>query len=607
MTAGPPPYQAPAHRRLKVFAFDPMLGRSPLHRITIEVPYEPLGAEPRGSRIHVLDFDGAGQRYYEPVNLDDTLLVLQDGLEPTESDPRFHQQMVYAVAMKVLENFDIALGRRFYFRGRKPLQLYPHAFYGANACYDPRRFAILFGYFPAERGNAGANLPGQPVFSCLSHDIIAHEVTHAITHRLKKYFLEPTNHDVLAFHEAFSDIVAIFQHFSFQEILRHTIQESQGDLRKNTPLIQLAQQFGYATGRGDALRSAVDQPDPRRLPRLLEPHERGSVLVAAVFDAFFRTYQERIQDLLRIASGGTGQLPRGAIHPDLVNRLGDEAASVAQATLRMCIRAFDYLPPVDVSFGDYLRALVTADFELNPQDSSGLRRAMIESFRERGIYPDGVNSLSGDELRWPRVEPNEAEGQSGTKLGSIIGTLATNLIQEASNTSRNSSLDTPAQPALDDEDDPTPQSTSRGPMYSWGLANSNLLRLSPRESPELAGFHSVFRVGRDGQLLVEVVLQFTQKAKDPGYDLGGVSLRGGTTVVVQANGKIRYVISKPLPSSILTENENKRAEERVERQKAFVNDFDERDTFHIWNNQEFSKQRVKLRMNLAHLHGGLGK
>ena len=606
MTAKPPPYQAPTHRRLKVFAFDPMLGRSPLHRITIEVPYEPLGPSVRGNRIHVLDFDGAGRRYYEPVNLDDTLLVLQDGLEPTESDPRFHQQMVYAVAMKVLENFDIALGRRFYFRGRKPLQLYPHAFYGANAYYDPRRSAVLFGYFPAGRGDVGGNLPGQPIFSCLSHDIIAHEVTHAITHRLKKYFLEPTNLDVLAFHEAFSDIVAIFQHFSFHEILRHTIQESQGQLRENRPLIKLAEQFGYATGRGEALRSAVDKPDPRRLPRLLEPHERGSVLVAAVFDAFFRTYQERIQDLLRIASGGTGQLPRGAIHPDLVNRLGDEAASVAQATLRMCIRAFDYLPPVDVSFGDFLRALVTADFELNPQDSTGLRRAMIESFRERGIYPDGVNSLSGDELRWPRVEPDEAEGESGTKLENIIDALAGNF-QEASNTSRNSSLDAPAQPVLDVEDDPTSQSASRGPVFAWGHTNSKLLRLSSREATELAGFHSVFRVGRDGQLLVEVVLQFTQKARNSGYEFGGVPIRGGTTVVVQANGKIRYVIAKPLPSKLLPGIENKRAQERVERQKAFVNDFDERDTFHIWNDQEFAKQRLKLRMNLAHLHGGLGE
>src|SRR5438128_960099 len=129
----PRPYQAPTHRRLKVFAFDPMLGRSPLHRITLEIPYEPLTRGPRGRRIHVLDFDGARRTYYDPVNLDDALVLLQDGLDPSESDPRFHQQMVYAVASKVVENFDIALGRRFYFRGRRPLKLFPHAFYGANA------------------------------------------------------------------------------------------------------------------------------------------------------------------------------------------------------------------------------------------------------------------------------------------------------------------------------------------------------------------------------------------------------------------------------------------------------------------------------------------
>ncbi len=120
-------YPAPVHRRLKVFAFDPMLGRSPLHRITLNVPYEPLTPGPKGSRIQVIDFDGVCQTYYEPVNLDEDLLLLQDGLDPTESDPRFHQRMVYGVAMKVVENFDAALGRRFYFRGRKPLRLFPHA------------------------------------------------------------------------------------------------------------------------------------------------------------------------------------------------------------------------------------------------------------------------------------------------------------------------------------------------------------------------------------------------------------------------------------------------------------------------------------------------
>jgi hypothetical protein len=39
---------------------------------------------------------------------------------------------------------------------------------------------ILFGYFQASRTQSGRNLPGQTVFTCLSHDIIAHETTHAI-------------------------------------------------------------------------------------------------------------------------------------------------------------------------------------------------------------------------------------------------------------------------------------------------------------------------------------------------------------------------------------------------------------------------------------------
>ena len=40
-------------------------------------------------------------------------------------------------------------------------------------------------------------------------------------------------------------------------------------------------------------------------------------------------------------------LPAGAIHPDLVGRLSEEAAMVSQHVLNMCVRALDYCPPVD--------------------------------------------------------------------------------------------------------------------------------------------------------------------------------------------------------------------------------------------------------------------
>jgi hypothetical protein len=330
---------------------------------------------------------------------------MQNGLEPNESDPRFHQQMVYAVAMRTLENYERALGRRLNFKagstsGNPRLRLLPHAFQGANAFYEPRLNAILFGYFKADRQNPGLNLPGQVVFTCLSHDVIVHELTHAIVHRQRPYFLEPSNPDVLAFHEGFSDIIALFQHFTFQELLRDEIQKTHTDIREGKLLVDLASQFGYASGLNQALRSAIANAEIRLTPEMVEAHDRGSVLVAAVFDAFNATYRRRIRDLVRIATGGTGALPEGDLHPDLVNRIATEAARAAQSVLTMCIRAFDYLPPVDITFGDFLRALVTADYELNPEDESGLRQEMIEAFRARGIYPVGVASLAEESLVW---------------------------------------------------------------------------------------------------------------------------------------------------------------------------------------------------------------
>src|SRR4029077_13185264 len=91
-------------------------------------------------------------------------------------------------------------------------------------------------------------------------------------------------------------------------------------------------------------------------------------------------------------------LPEGELHPDLVNRLTAEAVRTAQSVLFMCIRATDYLPPVDPTFSDFLRAMVTADFELNRADDSGLRPAMIEAFRQRGIQPRAVGSLAVQSL-----------------------------------------------------------------------------------------------------------------------------------------------------------------------------------------------------------------
>lgn len=597
--------QAPPPRRpLKIFASDPMLGRTAGNRVTVEIANEPLMPGPQGSRIEVIDYDGAHDRYYAPVNLDDPAILMQGGLDPAESDPRFHQQMVYAVTMKVIENFDRALGRKLEFGGRR-LKLLPHAFHGANAFYDPSRRAVLFGYFRADRDDPGSNLPGQNVFTCLSHDIIAHEVTHALVDRLRTYFIEPTNIDVMAFHEGFADIVALFQHFTFQELLRDVIQRSRTNLRSRSQLVELARQFGYATGSGQALRSALDVPDRKLYETMLEPHQRGSILVAAVFDAFFTVFQGRIRDLLRIATGGTGNLAEGDLHPDLVQRVAGEATQTAQNVLTMCIRAFEYLPPVDINFGDFLRALVTADYELVPTDQFGQRAAMIEAFRLRGIYPNGVASLAEESLVW-----DEAEGLPDFPVA-LLPSLAAGA-QEFSRSRRPTPSPEQSPEAADIEiPDPASRIDSELATQLRAYAQQNAVKLGLDPSPErtiaVQGFHPSFRVGPNGQLLIELVAQFTQADDTYTEEFGGLPLRGGTTVVAAADGRVRYVIAKPLPSPALAPEQTRAAKERVDRQRAFIRLCDANDPRLTWSckDDDYESGRMAARKSFKSLDQGV--
>ena len=178
------------------------------------------------------------------------------------------------------------------------LRIYPHALREANAYYSPQKKALLFGYFPASTADPGHNLPGGTVFTCLSHDIIAHETTHALLDGLHRRFIEPSNPDALAFHEAFADIVALFQHFSFPEVLRHQIARHGATSRpepawrssRSSSARRSAATAPCATPSGRSTRRPASgsrkEPDPADLQTDHEPHDRGAILVAAVFDAF---------------------------------------------------------------------------------------------------------------------------------------------------------------------------------------------------------------------------------------------------------------------------------------------------------------------------------
>ncbi|WP_428411616.1 hypothetical protein [Pararhizobium sp.] len=612
-------------RKLRIYATDPMSGRRAPYRITVEVDNEPELAEgPVGEIVEVIDYDGWNKKFYRAVNLNDPALLMEAGLAPSESDPRFHQQMVYAVAMKVIESARRALGRPVNFRKsstRTKLRLIPHAFCGRNAFFDPDLNAIMFGYFQADSVSPGPNIPSQTVFTCLSHDIIAHEMTHAIVHRLRPYFIEPSNIDVLAFHEAFSDIVALFQRFSYRELLAEHIQSSQGVLQKSQMLVELAQQFGYAAGRGEALRSAIGKSP--NLADTHEPHDRGAILVSAVFGGYFDAYQKRIADLLRIATGGSGLLPTGRLHPDLVNRLAGEASQLAERFLRMCFRAFDYMPPVDVTFGDFLRALVTSDFELNPQDSDEVRFSIIEAFRERGIYPAGVVSLAEESLLWPSqingtpppLGPALMENAqrflnySATALdqGRIARRSRSRKSTSATSTYQSSVIETDG--AAEEAADVSPggHRALRDGLFSalthYARQNLDIFGLDVNLKVAVAGFHAVHRITSDQRLVIEFVAQFMQTDDQTTDAFKGIPFRGGATVIFGSEGEVRYIASKPMQGADLPQELRKAAASRLQATQFCLDELDRRDPMMVFADTDYLQNRMRLRAQFRALHG----
>lgn len=411
----------PHTRRLTIIAKDPgvRLDDGAMLFARIEVPAEELAPGPTGYRVKVVDFDATAGRLYRPLQryqLPDGSLIdpfgADDGAEfgaldgayqaRLLADPNFHAQNAYAIVMRILARFEFALGRRveWGFNGHQ-LHVAPHAFLDANAFYSNEDSGLMFGYF---KGKSGAM-----VFTALSHDIVAHETTHALLDGLRDRFTEPSSPDQAAFHEAFADIVALLSVFALPEIVAAILgapprgKDDGGRLRSIDPdrltlaalqgsiLAGIAAQLGLELDglRGNALRQSVLlEPDAGLLAsdEFAEPHRRGEVLVAAMMRTALTLWRSRIETL--------GTFEGGRYNLD---RVIEEGAKVADHLLTMAIRAVDYCPPTDIDFGVYLAAFLTADAELMPDDQRFHYRDTLRTiFASYGIVTPGVGRCAAD-------------------------------------------------------------------------------------------------------------------------------------------------------------------------------------------------------------------
>jgi hypothetical protein len=304
----------------------------------------------------------------------------------------------------------------------------------------------------------------------------------------------------------------------------------------------LARQFGQAIGGHGALRNAIGtKPDPAEYEdkRSAGPHALGEVLVAAVFDAWLQVYEDRTADLVRLATGGTGVLPPGAIPQELALRLAEEAAKLAGHFLNICIRALDYCPPVDLTFGEYLRAMITADRDLVREDPRGYRVALVEGFRRRGILPAGVQTWSPEAMAWETPQSRDdlqPVAQALEAMGALWRLDGDRL--EAWKASRRDAatlhrvLTLPRHAAL---------------RQALGLleVGATTSRTGARGKAGRIEVHSVRplrRVGPDGQVNVSMVIELTQPWTPRG---SAERFRGGCTIIWDRTARrIRYLIFK---------------------------------------------------------------
>jgi hypothetical protein len=392
----PMPEVTPRFRRVTIIAQDPSVcdsgGR--IIRAQVVVPADVLEPGPRGQRFHVVDFDAGTGKLVDPAVLTDPKAnraerpwtFFDSFVDASDSELEasviFHAQNVYAVAARTLAAFEFALGRRlaWSFRGHQ-LYLVPHAFREANAYYSAEDRALLFGYIEVAR---------ERVYTCLSHDIVAHEATHAVLDGLRPYFLEPGLPDQGAFHEGFADIVALLSVFSIDTLIESALGDA--DSRDRIPasrvtpeklernvLFRLAEQFGEATSgvRGSALRRSLELPPGdawRNELAFEEVHRRGEVLVAATLTALRQMWTERLKRLTF-----RGSLDRGLA--------AENGAKAASHLLQMAIRAIDYAPAVELEFEDYLEGMLVADEVVAPDDEHGYRESVRSAFARFGIGP----------------------------------------------------------------------------------------------------------------------------------------------------------------------------------------------------------------------------
>lgn len=362
------------------------------------------------SKFVVQDTDAMGMEKFKGLDWSavDTSFAALNEKQNFIDNPQFHQVNTFSVASHTLDFVETALGREMKWKHGGPLVIRPHAITEPNAYYDPSSPSLNFGYF-----NSGFRRT--PIWTCLSHDIIAHELGHAILDSFRPMYVYAEEPDTGALHESLGDLLSLFSALEHKSVVERLYRESGGDMNNPSLITGLAEEFGIGLQGVNFpfLRSALNGQGYNSAPEGV--HERSTLWTAAIYEILAKQVQESLTPEVNKVLGNSPvqqaysqsfvqqaspEFESYYTEPDNRSSFEDFFAAIVTAARRvkgMTFRALQDLPPTGVSFPLLAQVMVAADARLFPDDA-GIRDIAKAVFSARELWIEEMFTLEAPDI-----------------------------------------------------------------------------------------------------------------------------------------------------------------------------------------------------------------
>lgn len=376
---------------------------------------------PVSDRVAVLDFDPKdgelkrGARWVPGRGPKGTGCYSFGKYDGRSNDWRFIATAVFGGVMRTIAMFEEpeTLGRRVDWAFDGPqLLVVPRAGDWANAFYDRDSRSLQFFFFEPEDGSSR-------VYTCKSQDIIAHETTHALIDAVAPDLYDAVSPQSQAIHEGVADLATLLSALRSRELAASVLAHTRGNLRRPSAFPTVAEQFGQELdGRRHGLRSLIN---PRKLTDRdldrTEPHALSEVFSGALYDVFVRMFEalraKRGDIEAAFGTGFASPAESGARASPRRSRARKDTRGFAlwlagRVFQRFVLRALDFLPPGEISFADYGRAMWAADRASYPRTSRP-RAWLQRAFVARRILARGSELETPVRYAEPRLDARALE------------------------------------------------------------------------------------------------------------------------------------------------------------------------------------------------------